>query len=70
MSYSFDIIGVAPVLDFFTHQQRMETTPRRSQALLGSPLCTLDAFISATEAVHRRPDWDWDETGMRLSAKS
>lgn len=61
MSYSFDIVGVAPVLEFFTHQQRMETKPQRSQAFLGSSICTLDAFISATEAVHRKPDWDWDE---------
>lgn len=61
MSYHFDIVGVAPVLHFFNHQQRVETTPKRSQAFLGSPVCTLDAFISATEVVHRKPDWDWDE---------
>jgi hypothetical protein len=61
MSYSFDIIGIAPMLQFFNHQQRVETHPNRSQAYLGSYCCTLDAFISATEAVHRRPDWDWDE---------
>jgi hypothetical protein len=60
MSYSFDIIGIAPVLQFFNHQQRVETTRDRSQAYLGSYCCTLDAFIAATEAVHRRPDWDWD----------
>ena len=60
MSYSFDIIGVAPALHFFNHQQRLETTTQRSQAFLGSSLCTLDAFISATEVVHRKPDWDWD----------
>ncbi|WP_017298580.1 hypothetical protein [Nodosilinea nodulosa] len=60
MSYSFDIIGIAPVLQFFNHQQRVETKPDRSQAFLGSYCCTLDAFINATEAVHRRPDWDWD----------
>jgi hypothetical protein len=60
MSYSFDIIGIAPVLQFFQHQQRVETTHKRSQAFLGSYCCTLDAFIEATEAVHRKPDWDWD----------
>ncbi|MEA5450072.1 hypothetical protein VB780_15935 [Leptolyngbya sp. CCNP1308] len=60
MSYSFDIIGIAPVLQFFNHQQRVEARRDRSQAYLGSYCCTLDAFISATEAVHRKPDWDWD----------
>ncbi|MBE9140322.1 hypothetical protein IQ254_24510 [Nodosilinea sp. LEGE 07088] len=60
MSYSFDIIGIAPVLQFFNHQQRLETKRDRSQAYLGSYCCTLDAFIKATEAVHRKPDWDWD----------
>jgi hypothetical protein len=60
MSYSFDIIGITPVLQFFNHQQRLETKRDRAQAYLGSYCCTLDAFIAATEAVHRKPDWDWD----------
>lgn len=60
MSYSFDIIGIAPVLQFFNHQQQVETKRDRAQAYLGSYCCTLDAFISATEAIHRKPDWDWD----------
>jgi hypothetical protein len=60
MSYSFDIIGIAPVLQFFQHQQQVETHRDRSQAYLGSYCCTLDGFIEATEIVHRKPDWDWD----------
>jgi hypothetical protein len=60
MSYSFDIIGVSPVIQFFDHQQREEQHPDRSKAYLGSYCCTLDAFIEATEAIHRKPDWDWD----------
>ncbi|NMF82824.1 hypothetical protein [Nodosilinea sp. P-1105] len=60
MSYSFDIIGIAPVLQFFSHQQRVETSRDRSQAYLGSYCCTLDGFIEATEIVHHKPDWDWD----------
>lgn len=54
------MLCIAPVLQFFQHQQRVETTRKRSQAFLGSYCCTLDAFIEATEAVHRKPDWDWD----------
>ena len=60
MSYSFDIVGISPVLQFFDHQQRVEKTPNRSRAYLGSYCCTLDAFIEATQIVHRKPDWDWD----------
>lgn len=60
MGYSFDIIGIAPVLHFFNQQQRVETRRDRSQAYLGSYCCTLDAFIKATETIHCRPDWDWD----------
>jgi hypothetical protein len=60
MSYSFDIIGVSPILQFFDYQQRVEQHPKRSKAYLGSYCCTLDAFIQATEAIHQRPDWDWD----------
>ncbi|MGB3201599.1 MAG: hypothetical protein WBA99_11890 [Nodosilinea sp.] len=60
MSYSFDIIGIAPALQFFNHQQQVETKRDRAQAYLGSYCCTLDAFIDAIEAVHRKPDWDWD----------
>lgn len=60
MGYSFDIIAIAPVLQFFDYQQRAEQHPRRSKAYLGSYCCTLDAFIDATELVHHRPNWDWD----------
>lgn len=60
MSYNFDIIGISPVLQFFNHQQRLETHPNRSQAYLGSYSFTLDALIEATQSIHRRPNWDWD----------
>lgn len=60
MSYTFEIVGVLPVWNFFTHQQRVESTPHRSRAYVGSYHCTLDSFIAATELVHQKPDWDWD----------
>lgn len=61
MNYSFDIIGVAPVLQFFNYQQQVEKTPQRSKAYLGSYCCTLDGFIASTQMVHQKPDWNWDE---------
>ncbi len=60
MSYTFDIINILPVLNFFDHQQTVEQTPHRSLAYLGSYDCTLDGFIQSTELVYQKPDWDWD----------
>lgn len=59
-TYSFDIIGVSPIIQFFQHQQQVEQTPHRSKAYLGSYNCTLDSFIDSTEMVCQKPDWDWD----------
>lgn len=60
MSYTFDIIGVSPIWNFFKHQQHIEQSPHRGCAYLGSYRCTLDGFIEATHLVHQKPDWDWD----------
>jgi hypothetical protein len=60
MSYSFEIIGIAPVLQFFNQQQQLATQAQLSQAYLGSYCCTLDGFINAAEQVNPKPDWDWD----------
>ena len=61
MSYSFDIIGVTPILDFFYYQQQVEQNPHRSKAYLGSYKCTLDSFIKSTEMIPEKPDWNWDQ---------
>jgi hypothetical protein len=61
MSYTFDFIGVAPVLDFFYYQQKVEQNPKRSKAYLGSYECSLDGFIQSTELIEQKPDWNWDQ---------
>lgn len=61
MSYSFEIIGVAPILTFFNYQQRMEEPTRQSQTHLGSYHCTLDGFIESTKLIPQKPDWNWDD---------
>ncbi|MEM9540074.1 MAG: hypothetical protein AAGA60_11315 [Cyanobacteria bacterium P01_E01_bin.42] len=60
MSYSFDIIGVSSVVQFFQYQQKVEQMRDRSKAYLGSYDCTLDSFITSTEMVCQKPNWDWD----------
>jgi len=61
MSYSFDIVGITPVLDFFYYQQKVEQNPLRSKAYLASYQCTLDSFIQSTEMILEKPDWNWDQ---------
>jgi hypothetical protein len=61
MYYSFDIVGVTPILDFFYYQQQVEQNPHRSKAYLGSYQCTLDSFIKSTEMIPLKPDWNWDQ---------
>ncbi|PSN11642.1 hypothetical protein C7271_24385 [filamentous cyanobacterium CCP5] len=61
MSYSFDIVGISPVIQFFNQQQRQETSSQRSTAYVSSYVCTLDSFIEATESLPQGPDWDWNQ---------
>ncbi len=60
MSYTFDILGVTPMLTFFNYQQQVECNPQRSMAYLASFNCTLDGLIDATDLIPQKPDWDWD----------
>ena len=66
MTYNFDIVGVAPIWHFFKHQQRVEQSPVRGCAYIGSYQCTLDGFIEATALVHQKPDWDWDAVTAQI----
>lgn len=66
MSYTFDVIGVTPVLNFFYYQQTVEQNPKRSKAYLGSYQCTLDGFIKSTEMIPEKPDWNWDEVVEKI----
>ena len=61
MSYTFDLIGVTPILEFFNYQQQIEKSIHRSKAYLGSYNCTLDDFMRSTELIPDKPDWDWDK---------
>ncbi|MGB2926692.1 MAG: hypothetical protein WBB82_15435 [Limnothrix sp.] len=60
MAYSFDLLGVAPLLSFFEYQQKNEQNPQRPKAYVGSYLCTLDSFINAMDLIPKKPEWDWD----------
>ena len=61
MKYFFEIVGVSPIISFFTYQQ--ETQPQSTPTgpeYLGAYRCTLDAFIQTVEPLPRRRGWDLD----------
>ncbi|MBD2455887.1 hypothetical protein H6G80_17600 [Nostoc sp. FACHB-87] len=62
MKYTFDIVGVSPVLQFFNHQQQsMEKPQYAGVEYLGTHICTLDAFIATVEPVPAKWGWDVDQ---------
>lgn len=62
MEYTFDLVGVVPVLSLFNQQQQSEHhAPWKGAIYLGAHCCVLDEFIdSAREAIPRR-GWNLDE---------
>ena len=62
MKYSFELLGVSPILYFFNQQQLLiEKHPHKGVEYLGSYKCTLDAFIESVETVPSKTDWNFDE---------
>ncbi len=60
MEYSFEIVGVSPVLTFFNHQQEAQRLPYAGAEYVGAYQCTLDAFLQSIESVPLRRDWHLD----------
>jgi plasmid maintenance system antidote protein VapI len=62
MEYTFDIVGVSPVLYFFDHQQQnmQKHQPQRVE-YLGTQTCTLDAFLESVESVPATECWNLDQ---------
>ncbi|MBR8840356.1 MAG: hypothetical protein DSM106950_41805 [Stigonema ocellatum SAG 48.90 = DSM 106950] len=62
MKYTFDIVGISPVLQFFNHQQQNLQKPQPlSVEYVGTHKCTLDAVIKSVEPVPLKRGWDMDE---------
>jgi hypothetical protein len=62
MSYTFDIVGISPVLEFFKNQQ--EAIHRYSMGgveYVGTQVFTLDAVIACIEPVPLKWGWNLDE---------
>lgn len=62
MSYTFDILGVSPILYFFNHQQELlQKAPHQGVEYIGTHRCTLDALIESVETVPLDRGWELDQ---------
>lgn len=62
MTYTFEILGVSPVLYFFNHQQEVtQKEPQVGVEYLGTPKCTLDALIESVETLPPHRGWDYNQ---------
>jgi plasmid maintenance system antidote protein VapI len=61
MKYTFEILGISPVLDFFNHQQKFyQRATSVGIEYLGTYQCTLDAFLESVETVSPKGGWELD----------
>ena len=62
MAFTFELLGVSPVLEFFNYQQQ-SSQPLLSTGVeyLASHKCTLDAFIESVETVSPKRGWELDQ---------
>lgn len=60
--YTFDIIGVSPVLYFFNQQQEvLQKNLELGVEYLSSHRCTLDSLLESVETVTPKHNWNLDE---------
>jgi len=61
VEYTFDILGVSPILYFFNQQQeKVIADSGVGVEYLATPKCTLDAFIDSVQTVSPTKEWDLD----------
>ncbi|MGC1392828.1 MAG: hypothetical protein WA828_01010 [Coleofasciculaceae cyanobacterium] len=62
MNYTFELLGISPVLDFFTHQQKfIQKKPVTGIEYLGGYQCTLDTFLESVETIAPKHGWEMDQ---------
>lgn len=61
MEYTFEILGISPVLHFFNQQQEIaRKVPRRNVEYIGTHKCTLDALLTSVEVVLPNQGWEFE----------
>ena len=61
MQYTFEILGVSPILHFFNQQQKLQAEQDLSVEYLGNRKCTLDVFVESVENVSVNRGWKVDK---------
>ena len=62
MTYTFEILGVSPILQFFNYQQDvLPQKPQTGVEYIGSYRCTLDALLESVETISPDRGWHLDE---------
>ena len=61
MPYTFDLVGVSPILAFFYQQQELTEQPAPGVEYLGNRKCTLDTFIESVQTVSPQRGWNVDQ---------
>jgi len=62
MNYSFNIIGVSPLLSFIRHQfDAQQSHDYAGAEYIGAYRCTLDAFLESIDTVPQKRGWDLDK---------
>lgn len=67
MQYAFDLVGVAPMVEFFHHEQALERDREILRpAYLGVTGCDLDLFLESMEDAIQVRGWDIDEASQSV----
>ena len=60
MQYTFNLVGVSPILSFFYQQQQQQEQQTSGIEYLGHRQCTLDMFLESVEMVASKQGWQCD----------
>ncbi|MGC9524991.1 MAG: hypothetical protein ACP5D7_05565 [Limnospira sp.] len=60
MKYTFNLVGVSPILSFFYEQQQLQERQTPGIEYVGNRQCTLDTFIESVETAASHQGWNCD----------
>ena len=61
MGYTFELLGISPVLHFFNQQQKLQVENNLNVEYLGNRKCSLDVFLKSVETVSAHRSWRVDK---------
>ncbi|MCL2929391.1 MAG: hypothetical protein O4861_23790 [Trichodesmium sp. St16_bin4-tuft] len=61
MQYTFELLGISPVLHFFNQQQKLQGEDNLNVEYLGNRKCSLDLFLKSVETISSQRSWRPDK---------